>query len=385
MTSHYIPLSVPEFKGNEWNYVKDCLDSGWVSSVGAYVDKFEQAVARAAGRKYGVATCNGTSALHISLLLAGVKPGDEVLVSDLTFIAPVNAVRYAGAHPVLVDAEPDFWQMDIDRVCEFLGRCTKNKEGVCNPRTGRRIAALLPVHALGNPVEIVRLCKLSEEFGIPVIEDATESLGAKAGGLPVGGHGFCSCYSFNGNKILTTGGGGVIATDDEGVAERAKYLTTQAKDDPVEYIHHEVGYNYRLTNVQAAIGCAQMERLDEYVEKKRGIASRYAAELGALECIKPMPEPAEARGSFWMYTVLLDPAKGGVGSRELMEKLAAEKIQSRPLWQPMHLSRPYAEAELLGGPVSEQLYRDALSLPCSVGLTDEDQGRVIASLRSFLE
>ncbi len=384
MTDHHIPLSVPELKGNEWNYVKDCLDTGWVSSVGSYVDKFEQAVARAAGRKYGVATCNGTSALHISLLLAGVKPGDEVLVSDLTFIAPVNAVRYAGAHPVLVDAEPDFWQMDIDLVYEFLGRCIKTAEGVCNPRTGRRIAALLPVHALGNPVEIVKLCKLAEEFGIPVVEDATESLGAKVGGLAVGKHGFCACYSFNGNKILTTGGGGVIATDDQAVADRAKYLTTQAKDDPVEYIHNEVGYNYRLTNVQAAIGCAQMERLDDYVDKKRRIASRYATELAGLECIKSMPEPAAARGSFWMYTVLLDRAKGGMGSRELMAKLAAKKIQSRPLWQPMHLSRPYHGSEKLGGPVSEQLYRDALSLPCSVGLTDEDQDRVMTTLKSLL-
>lgn len=376
--SEFIPLCVPEIRGNEWKYVKDCLDTGWVSSVGSYVDRFEQIVAKTTGRKFGVAISNGTSALHIALLLAGVKPDEEVLVSDLTFIAPVNAVRYVGAHPVLVDAEPVFWQMDVDLVEKFLRRCNRRKEGTFNPETGRRIAAIIPVHALGHPVDIVKLCALAEEFGIPVIEDATESLGTLIGNRPIGTHGICACYSFNGNKILTTGGGGMISTDDPVFAERGKYLTTQAKDDPVEYIHNEVGYNYRLTNLQAAMGCAQMEMLGEYVDRKRGIAHRYIRELAKVPGLEPMREAEGVRSNFWMFTMLVDREAFGIDSRTLLKMLAGEKIQARPLWQPLHLSPAHKECQMLGGSVSERLYRNALSLPCSAGLTDTDQKRVIA-------
>jgi len=377
----FIPLCVPEIRGNEWKYVKDCLDTGWVSSVGSYVDRFEQAVAEAAGRKFAVATSNGTSALHVSLILAGVKPDEEVLVSDLTFIAPANAVRYVGAHPVLVDSEPDFWQMDLDLVESFLRRCDRLQGQVFNHETGRRIAAIIPVHALGHPVDIVRLCDLAREFEIPVIEDATESLGAQIKGSPVGSHGDCACFSFNGNKILTTGGGGMIVTNDPVFAERGKYLTTQAKDDQIEYIHGEIGYNYRLTNIQAAMGCAQMEMLSGYVERKREIAFRYIKELTGIPGILPMLEEGNARSCFWMFTALVEYESFGMDSRALLRALAAGKIQARPLWQPLHLSPAHRNTQSLGGRVAERLYRDAISLPCSVGLREEAQSRVIERLK----
>lgn len=382
--SSLIPLSVPEIRGNEWLYIKECLDAGWVSSAGVYVEKFEAMVASAVGRRHAVAVCNGTSALHIALLVAGVSAGDEVLVSDLTFIAPVNAVTYASAHPVLVDAEPEFWQMNIDLVENFLRRCRRSGAEILNADTGRRIAAILPVHALGSPVNIERLCALAAEFGIPVIEDATESLGAMFQGKAVGSHGTCACFSFNGNKILTTGGGGMVVTDDDELAARAKYLSTQAKDNSVEYVHKSIGYNYRLTNIQAAMGCAQMERLVDYVEAKRLIAKRYEQAFAGLAGVDVMKEPAFARSSFWMYTILLDREVLHLGSRDLLARLSAENIQSRPLWEPMHLSLPHRNAQYLGDGVSEKLYRDALSLPCSVGLPEQDQERVIAAVKGGL-
>ncbi len=381
--TEFIPLCVPEIRGNEWLYVKECLDTGWVSSVGAYVDRFEESVAEASGRKFGVAVVNGTSALHIALMLAGVRENEEVLVSDLTFIAPANAVRYLGAHPLFVDAEEQYWQMDVGLVEEFLRKCERRKEGVFNPVTGRRIAAILPVHALGHPVEIQRLCALADEFRIPVVEDATESLGARIGDRPAGSHGLCACFSFNGNKILTTGGGGMIVTDDEALASRAKYLTTQAKDDPIEYIHGEVGYNYRLTNIQAAMGCAQMELLDEYVSRKREIAKTYQEALAGIPGLRSMSETRGYSSSFWMFTVLIDADIFGKDSRSVIRLLADQKIQSRPLWQPMHLSLPHRDSGILGGNVSSRLFEQGVSLPCSVGLAQESQNRVISTIKIF--
>ena len=257
-----IPLSVPEIRGNEWRYVKECLDTNWVSSVGAYVDRFEQMVAQQAETKHAVATVNGTAALHVALMVAGVQPEDEVLVSTLTFIAPVNAIRYVGAWPVFIDAEPTYWQMDPARVVEFLEQgCRWNDGALYNRRTGRRVTAVIPVHILGHPVDIDPIMAVARKFGLKVIEDATEGLGATYKGRSLGCLGDIACFSFNGNKIITTGGGGMIVTDNEEWARKAKYLTTQAKDDPIEYVHGEVGYNYRLTNLLAAVGCAQMEQL----------------------------------------------------------------------------------------------------------------------------
>jgi perosamine synthetase len=380
-TDGFIPLTVPEIRGNEWLYVKECLDSNWVSSVGSYVDRFEQMVAQQTGTKHGVATVNGTSALHVALLVAGVQPEDEVLVSTLTFIAPVNAIRYVGAWPVLIDAEPNYWQMDPARVAEFLERDCRWSDGILyNRRTRRRVTAVIPVHVLGHPVDLDPILAIARKFGLKVIEDATEGLGATYKGRALGCLGDIACFSFNGNKIITTGGGGMLVTDNEEWAQKAKYLTTQAKDDPIEYIHGEVGYNYRLTNLLAAVGCAQMEQLAVYVAAKRKIASRYSEKLLNLPGIVPMKNAPWAASTFWMYSILIEEETFGMDSRTLMRMLGLRKIQCRPLWQPIHQSPAHASKDMVAMPIAEQLARRVLSLPCSVGLTESEQDRVITAL-----
>jgi perosamine synthetase len=373
----FVPLSVPHLAGNEWAYVKECLDTNWVSSAGPFVDRFERELAAAAGARFAVATVNGTAALHIALLLAGVHPGDEVVVSDLTFIAPANAVRYAGAYPVFVDAEEDYWQMDVQKLCDFLEQgCDVGDAGLRNRATGRRVSAILPVHILGGVCDMEPILDVASRFSLPVVEDATECLGARYRGRPAGSLGLIGCFSFNGNKILTTGGGGMLVTNDEGLARRARYLTTQAKDDPVEFVHRAVGYNYRLPNVLAAIGCAQLEHLDSYVLRKREIAAAYDADFRTVPGLHSTHERPGDLSTFWLYTVRLEAEAGQRGSRELLGHLEAASIQARPLWQPMHLSPAHRGAFATDCSVAELLNRQCLSLPCSVGLGDAERERV---------
>jgi perosamine synthetase len=383
--AEFIPLCVPEIRGREWHYVKDCLDTGWVSSVGSYVERFEAEIAHYIGAKHGVATVNGTAALHVALQLAGVERDDEVLVSTLTFIAPANAIRYLGAWPVFIDADPDYWQMDAAKVAAYLqGDCSASDGVLRNRRTGRRVKAILPVHVLGHPVDLAPIVELARRFGLAVIEDATESLGASYREKRVGNAGDVACFSFNGNKLLTTGGGGMIVTNNDAWAARAKYLTTQAKDDPVEYVHGAIGYNYRLTNLQAAMGCAQLEQVDDYIAAKRRIAERYARALAGLRGISVMAEAPWAASVFWMFTILVDEKTCGLSSRALLEALAARKIQTRPLWQPLHQSAAHRGAIATPCETAERLHRDALSLPCSVGLSAAQQERVIAAVTELV-
>ncbi len=377
----FIPLCVPEIRGNEWDYVKDCLDKGWVSSIGAFVDRFERMTAEYVGTKYAVATSTGTAALHLALMAARIQPGEEVLVSALTFAAPVNTIRYIGAHPVFMDAEPHTYEMDAEKVVEFLTTaCDWQNGALINRATGRRVRAIMPVHILGHPVDIDPILEAAARFDLTVIEDATESLGARYKGRMVGHLGHIACLSYNGNKLITTGGGGMVITDNPALAKRAKYLSTQAKDDPIEYIHEEVGYNYRLTNVQAAIGCAQMEQIDIYIAKKRAIAAHYGQAFADLNGITPMQQADWAESVFWMYTILVDKAIFGMNSRDLMRELQNRGIQSRPLWHPVHSLTPYKNEFAYRVELVDILYRDALSLPCSVGLTDAQQSRVIDTL-----
>jgi perosamine synthetase len=374
----WIPLCAPEIGGDEWRYVKDCLDTGWVSSVGSYVDRFEREVAAVTSRRHGVATVNGTAALHVALLVSGVEADDEVLVSALTFIAPANAVRYVGAWPVFIDAEPIYWQMDPARVEDFLRReCAWNGGELRNRATGRRVRAIIPVHILGHPVDMDPVVDLGREFGLTIIEDATESLGATYKDRRVGSLGDMACFSFNGNKLITTGGGGMLVTDDEALARKARHLTTQAKDDPIECIHETIGFNYRLTNVLAAIGCAQLERLDAFVAAKRRIADRYHQALAALPGLTPLKEAPWARSAYWMYSTQVDAERYGSGSRSLLKRLEAARIQTRPLWQPLHRSPAHGVGAADSCPVADRLNRDGLSLPCSSGLSAAAQCRVI--------
>jgi perosamine synthetase len=373
-----IPLCVPAISGNEWRYVKECLDTGWVSSVGPFVDRFEREFAHVIGSPHAIATASGTAALHVALLVAGVEPEDEVLVSAVSFIAPANAIRYAGAWPVFIDAEPEYWQMDPAGVERFLTqRCHRVDGELRNKDTGRRVKAILPVHILGHPTEMSRIADAARRHGLVIIEDATESLGASYDGTPVGRLGDIACFSFNGNKLITTGGGGMIVTDNRELADRARYLSTQAKDDPIEYVHGAIGYNYRLTNVQAAIGCAQLEQLPDYIVTKRRIANAYAAGLSSVTGIRCMLESPRAKSAFWLYTVLVDEKIYGMSSRGLLAHLQQHGIQARPLWQPLHVSPAHRALRPEHCPVAEQLHAEALSLPSSVALSAADQARVI--------
>jgi perosamine synthetase len=384
-TDEIVPLIEPEIRGNEWKYVKECLDTNWVSSVGSYVDRFEKNIAEQAGAQFAIATVNGTAALHIALILADVQADDEVLVSSLTFIAPANAVRYVGAWPVFIDAEPIYWQMSPERVIEFLDHgCRWDGKALWNLQTGRRVKAILPVHILGHPVDLDPILEVAAKYSLPVVEDATEGLGARYRGKNVGGVGHVGCFSFNGNKIITTGGGGMIVTNNAEWAERARYLTTQAKDDPIEYVHNDIGYNYRLTNVLAAIGCAQVEQLDSYVKAKRRIAKRYQESLSSLPGTQIPGEADWAFSTYWMYTILVDQEKSGLDSRKLLAELAARRIQTRPLWQPLHRSAAHDSSGSPPCPTSDALYRHAISLPCSVGLTEPVQDYVIETIINLL-
>jgi len=369
-------LSEPCLEGNEWKYVKECLDSGWISSVGAFVTRFEENIASYVGAKHGVATVNGTAALHTALLVAGVEPGDEVLVSTLTFIASVNAIRYVGAHPVLIDAEPHYWQMDPTLVSDFLRtQCVWNNGQLQNRSTGRRVKAIMPVHVLGHPVDLDPICSEAGKFDLRVIEDSAESLGASYQGRKIGATADLACISFNGNKTITCGGGGMIVTNSKEDADRARYLTTQAKDDPAEYIHNEVGYNYRMTNVLAAIGLAQLEQLDSHVDRRRRIADFYRGHLtmpGFLwHC-----DSDKARSTSWLSTVLLDPVQTGVSAVELRDRLTKHGIQTRRLWQPMHQSPAHQGCQAMLNGTADLLFQNALSFPSSPNLTDDDLMRV---------
>ena len=378
----FIPLSAPHLGGNEWTYIKDCLDTGWVSSVGAYVTRFEKELAKAAATTDAVATTCGTAALHVALLVAGVKPGEEVIVSSMTFIASLNSISYANAIPVLVDAEARHWQMDVNLVEQFLAdHCEQRADGVFNKASGRRVAAVMPVHILGHPVDMTALMSVAERFGLTVIEDATESLGSTYEGRPAGGIGHLGCYSFNGNKIITTGGGGMLVTNNSEWARRARYLTTQAKDEAEEYIHHSVGYNYRLTNIQAAFGCAQMEVLPSYVARRQQINALYREALSDLPGIRFQEQASNVQSNWWLTTVRIDPAEFGMDARTLRQKLKAAQIEARPLWQPGHLSPAHQNAFKLPCPVAEDLYANCLSLPSCSFATDADIKRVIQVIR----
>ena len=378
-----IPLCVPELRGNEWAYIKECLDTNFVSSVGPFVDRFERELAAVIGARFAVATVSGTAALHVALVTAGVKPDEEVLVSTLTFIAPVNAIRYAGAWPVFIDAEPDYWQMDPQRVVDFLERgCTWTNGALRNRTTGRTVRAIVPVHILGHPVDMDPIVEVARKFELAIVEDATESLGATYRGRVVGGLGDIACLSFNGNKLITTGGGGMVLTDNEAWAHRVRYLTTQAKDDPIEFVHKEIGFNYRLSNILAALGVAQLELLDDFVAAKRRIASRYGEALRRVPGVTPMPEAEWARSVFWLFAVLVDESAYGMSSRQLLRTLETLNIQTRPLWQPVHQSPAHRAGTTAACPVADRLNQMALSLPCSVGLTDEQQECVIGAIRN---
>ncbi|AAR35350.1 LegC family aminotransferase [Geobacter sulfurreducens] len=381
-----IPLSVPTLKGNEWKYVKECLDTGWVSSAGKFVDRFESDFCAFTGSRHAVACVNGTAALQVALRIVGVCAGDEVIVPTLTFIATVNAVTYLGAEPVFMDCD-EFYNIDVRKTAEFLEQETEFRDGSTWSRvTGRRIAAIVPVHVFGNAARMSELVALCRERNIKVVEDSTESLGTvycsgELDGKHTGTVGDMGCFSFNGNKIITTGGGGMIVTDVPEYAERARYLTTQAKDDEVRYVHNEVGYNFRLTNVQAAIGVAQLELLPEFLEAKRANYLAYQERIDRIDGLILAEGPAYARNNHWMYALQIDPAVYGKDREQLMEYLKGEGVQTRPVWYLNHLQVPFRDCRNYRIEKAFQLLEATLSIPCSANLSESDIDFVAERLR----
>lgn len=376
-----IPLSVPNISGNEWKYVKDCLDTGWISSVGSYVNEFEKKFAEYVGAPYAVACMNGTAALHIALQLCGVRRNDYVIVPNITFIASANSVTYTGASPILIDVEPDTWQMDTRLLKKFLQDQTEKKGNDLVLRSdGRRIAAIMPVHVLGNMCDMDAITEIAEEYGVTVVEDATEALGSTFKGKNSGLFSKMSCFSFNGNKIISTGGGGMMVTSDEALAKKAKHLTTQAKADPMEYFHDEIGYNYRLVNVLAAIGVAQMEQFPSFLEKKKKIDRFYRKELGDTGDIVFQKVQHDTDPNCWLFTFSTDRKQA------LLQYLNSNGVQSRPFWVPMNqLPMFSSDLYITNDNNSQKIYNRSVSIPCSTGITDEELQTVVSTIKSFYD
>lgn len=377
-----VPLSIPNISGNEWKYIKDCLDTGWVSSVGSYVDQFEQNVSQYVGTDYGVATVNGTAALHLSLLACGVQPGDEVLAPAFTFIAPVNAIRYCGAFPVFIGSDPKTFSLDVNLVREFLSReCETRDGGLYNRQSGRKISAILPVHIFGHPVDMEPLNELATEYHLPIIEDASESLGSEYRGQKTGSLSTVACFSFNGNKIITCGGGGMVTTNQESLAKHIRHLSTQANSQPFEYEHDEVGYNYRLTNIQAALGVAQLEQLDSFIEIKRHNAALYRQLLSEIPQVDLAWEEPWAKSNFWLCTLLVPPAD----RKPLMDHLLAQNVQVRPAWKLMHTLPMYRDCQVFGVEETEAVFERCISIPSSVQLNADDIEYVVSCIKKYFD
>jgi aminotransferase in exopolysaccharide biosynthesis len=364
-----VALHEPRFAGNEWLYVKECLDSTFVSSVGKFVDRFEADLAAFTGARFAVAVVNGTAALHVALRLAGVLPGDEVLTPALTFVATTTAVTYCAAVPHFVDCEERTFGVDPRALREYLQSIAELRDGKCvNRRTGRVIRALVPMHAFGHPLDIEGVLSVARDFHLSVVEDAAESLGSLVRGRHTGTFGLIGTLSFNGNKTVTTGGGGALLVNDPELARRAKHLTTTAKTPHRwEYRHDEIGYNYRLPNINAALGCAQIEQLEGFLAAKRQLFIRYQAEFAHLPEVRIVAEPAGCRSNYWLQTLLL-----AATAADLRDSILAATndagLMTRPAWTLMHRLTPYSACPRMSLPVAESVERRLINLPSSASL-----------------
>jgi perosamine synthetase len=375
-----IPVHQPHFDGHEWRYLRQCLDSGWVSAAGPFVGRFERAVAEYVGARHAVATVTGSAALHVALQLVGVRPGDEVIVPDLTFIAPLHAVRQCGAAPVLIDADPQTWQIDAGQIEAFLAEdCVTERRCTINRRSGRRVLALIATHLLGLPCAIERVMEVARRHGLAVIEDAAQAMGVRARDRHVGTFGDVGVLSFNGNKIITTGGGGMLLTGSDRLAAQARNMIHQAS--PVANGRPQLAFNYRLSSLQAALGLAQLEQLDHLLARHRAIAARYGETLSTVEGILPMTVPPNARPSYWLYAIRLAQRRAGARD-EAIRRLEAYGVEAKPLWRPMHTLRSHRDCHRRGGSRAARLYAQTICLPCRAGLTDAELERCLSAVRA---
>ncbi|MDD5005758.1 MAG: LegC family aminotransferase [Candidatus Omnitrophica bacterium] len=382
-----ISLSVPFLRGKELKYVKECIEKEWISSAGSFVDMFENKVADYAGTKYAISCVNGTAALHIALILAGVTKGDSVIVPTITFIAPVNAAKYVGADPIFMDCD-GFLNMDVNKVREFCKYECKFMNGkLINKKTGSHIKAVIAVHVFGNPVDLESLDDVAKKYNLKIIEDAAESIGSfytkgRLKGKKTGTIGDVGCYSFNGNKIITSGAGGMVLTNNSYYAKQAKYLTTQAKDDNLRYIHNEIGYNYRMTNLSAALGCAQLEQLDKFIGIKRRNYLAYKKYIDEIEGLKLIGEPDYGFSNFWFYSLIVEEKIYGMNRDQLHERLKRKGIQSRFLWHLNHLQKPYKDYENYKIEKAYYFSERILNIPCSIGITENEIKKVVKALKN---
>lgn len=365
-----VALHEPTFQANEWRYLKDCLDSGWVSSGGDYVDRFERELGEYVGG-FSVAVVNGTAALHACLQLAGVQANDEVLVPALTFIATANAVSYCGAVPHFVDSTENTLGLDPERLGTYLGDIASVTAGACwNRQTGRRIKAVVPMHTFGHPVDLDPLLELADRFRLVVVEDAAESLGSRYKGRHTGTIGTIGALSFNGNKVITTGGGGAIVTRDRTLASAARHLTTTARlPHRWSFLHDQIGYNYRMPNINAALGCAQLDELPALLRRKREIAQRYFTAFANVKDARIFSEAAFASSNYWLNVLVLEEAQSG-SRDEILELTNASNIHTRPTWTPISSLPMYANCPKMELRVMASLERRIICLPSSPRLAN---------------
>ena len=380
MNTKFIPLSVPNFEGNEEKYVNDAVKSTWVSTGGGYVTKFEESLAEYVKMPRAVATASGTAAIHLALIVAGVGAGDEVIVPALTFVAAVNPVKYVNAQPVFADCD-DYLCMDPEKVLGFLRENCEIRDGkTYNKNTGAHVKAILPVHVFGNMCDMEKIMDIAEEYNLIVIEDATEALGSyytegRYAGKFAGTIGDVGCYSFNGNKIITTGGGGMLVSNHEDWAQHAKHLSTQAKSDEVRFFHDEIGYNYRMTNLQAALGVAQMENLEKFIEVKQRNYDFYVENIHGKNGLEILPFRSDIRSNKWFYSVLLKDSDRTTD--DILSGMSEAKIQTRPIWKLISDLDPYLDAQRTDLSKADYYFKRVMNIPCTTNLTLED-AKVVA-------
>ncbi|CAH2211890.1 LegC family aminotransferase [Tepidibacter aestuarii] len=384
----FIPLSVPKLKGKELEYVTNAIETEWVSTGGAYINEFEKNIAKYLNIENAVACQSGTAGLHLALRLCEVKYGDEVIVPTLTFIAAVNPVKYLGAEPIFMDCD-DTLNMDLDKLEEFCEKeCYLTEKGLINKKTKKIIKALVVVHVFGNMVNMEKIMNIANKYKLKVVEDATEALGTyctegKYKSKFAGTIGDFGVYSFNGNKIITTGGGGMLVGKNIDLVLKAKYLSTQAKDDQLYYNHSEIGYNYRMTNIQAALGVAQLERLEEFIQIKTKNYSLYKSKIKNIEGLSLLDFNQNCRSNYWFYSLVINKEKYGLNRDELLKKLSEKKIQTRPIWGLIHKQKPYVNSQSYKIEKANYYLEKIINIPCSTNLSKEEVLMVIKALTNL--